>query len=112
MTPEEKRNGEIDRIRERHEDNELERQESARYQKHCREVLSAKLDMLKAKGVQKYVDQEFTVEFSAPADDTKPAPVAADPDLCRCGHPLFAHAAGLCLIGCNAEKCVDADTIP
>lgn len=81
-----------------------------------RESIASMLDMLRSKGVYKFKSTAldgFEVEFHAPTDDTKPAPVAADPDLCRCGHPLFAHAAGgMCLIGCNAEKCVDADTIP
>lgn len=38
--------------------------------------------------------------------ETKPvAKKDADADLCGCGHPEFAHTNGLCVLGCDAEKC-------
>ncbi len=30
---------------------------------------------------------------------------APEADECKCGHPLHAHMGGLCVLGCEVEKC-------
>lgn len=82
--------------------------------------LSALLDLLKAKGVTHYEGpvwdarkQEsffqakielLPASMPAPADD-KPDAKTPDPDVCACGHGIHEHQNGLCLHGCDEEKC-------
>lgn len=75
--------------------------------------LSALLDMLKAKGVTRYMGPcesfgpiDVTLGPVAPAetpDVKRPSPI--EPDTCACGHGLHEHQNGLCLHACEPEKC-------
>jgi hypothetical protein len=70
-------------------------------------------DLLREKGVRSFRSDALHIEMSPEA------PVAANPealrevlekasqseDGCKCGHPEYAHNAGLCLQGCDEEKC-------
>jgi len=74
--------------------------------------LAALLDLLKDKGVTRfegcYGEKSRLVKLEMlPPPDKAPREerAGADPDVCRCGHSLAEHNAGLCLAGCEVEKC-------
>lgn len=80
--------------------------------------LSMLLDLLQRKGVKRYAGPvlsarpdegvcETRVELElSPAPDMTPAEkTTVDPDACRCGHPETAHTNGLCLFGCEVDRC-------
>lgn len=76
------------------------------------DCLSMLLDLLQRKGVKKYhgpwsAEALGSVELElSPAPDMTPAEkTTIDPDACRCGHPETAHTNGLCLFGCEIERC-------
>jgi len=70
-------------------------------------------DMLRAKGVRSFEGlglrleleptQERVIEAALPA---KPPVAQGDDETCKCGHPHYAHQGGLCIHGCDVEKCV------
>jgi len=64
-------------------------------------------DVLRARGVSKWIDDGKTIEFF-PSVDSVPANASqsVDPEMCRCGHPEYHHVNGLCTAGCDAEKCL------
>ena len=77
--------------------------------------LEAAVAMLRRQNVAKFTDIAgggFTVEFF-------PAPIEAGPveksqaqdTKCACGHAMHEHnaSAGLCLLGCDPEKCAGAE---
>ena len=70
-----------------------------------RAELSRDLDMLRAKGVQRYDDGKLKLEFFA--EQSKPGPLerAKDADKCACGHASHEHGGGMCLLGCDPLKC-------
>ncbi len=62
-------------------------------------------DMCRAKGI-KLLDIPNNIKMEldpTPAKDT-PGPTT-DPDMCSCGHPEYAHTNGLCVTGCDPDKC-------
>lgn len=84
--------------------------------------LSALLDLLKAKGVTHYegpgnnsswmVRVDFGPAAAAPSPVLPDKPTTKDDekdeapdDVCRCGHDHAQHTNGLCLVGCDVEKC-------
>lgn len=70
--------------------------------------LDSALAMLKRQGVKSYVDVAgggFEVEFWPSSPDFKPSEALKDEDKCRCGHAQHEHNAGLCLLGCDPERC-------
>lgn len=76
-------------------------------------TISKLADMLKAKGVRVFRGAGIELEFEAPAaPNVEPDAPTADPDMCRCGHANHAHMNGLCVHGCEAEKCIPEDTAP
>ncbi len=77
------------------------------------EELARLCDVLRAKGVRVFTNSSggIHLEFGPPTEDSKPAAAGPDPDVCRCGHPNYAHTNGACLSGCNPENCVEPDTV-
>lgn len=84
-------------------------------------ALGALCDVLRSKGVRLYQahgvlgsgidDLRLELEPVAPGppDAAKPE---ADPDVCRCLHPHFAHVNGLCTMGCDVEACAPPAEAP
>jgi hypothetical protein len=74
-------------------------------------------DLLRSKGVRRYVGQfnssvcelEF---FPAEPPPLKDGPPKKDAEACNCGHPLHHHNNSLCLIGCTPDKCLGPDGAP
>ena len=65
-----------------------------------------RLDMLREKGVRSFEDGVLRLSL-APAEPPPHKPEAPAPDeTCRCGHLPYEHGdGGLCLKGCEVEKC-------
>lgn len=73
--------------------------------------LVALTDKLKERGVRSFSLGRFSVNFAAPeAPPLKEK--ASDGDACNCGHPLHHHNNGLCLIGCEPDKCAGPEGKP
>lgn len=70
-------------------------------------------DMLRSKGVAIFEGAGVKIEFGALESDVIDAHPGktADVDMCRCGHPLYAHMNGGCIEGCEPEKCIDPETL-
>lgn len=70
--------------------------------------------MLRAKGVKHFeLDHQGGVKMElGVADEKLPAMSAkeADPEQCRCGHPVWAHTNGLCVHSCDVETCAGPET--
>lgn len=68
------------------------------------------LDEMKRRGVRSFKFGELSVDF-APAE---PPPLKeakrVEADVCQCGHGFHAHQSGLCLAGCEPEKCLPEGT--
>ncbi len=66
------------------------------------------IDLLRKKGAKRFAGYGVDLELGpldAPAKgDAKRE--HADHDACKCGHELTEHQAGLCLRGCDIDKCV------
>lgn len=76
-------------------------------------ALLAFVDALRGKGVRTYKGpfEEGTIEIELGPALIPDAPQTAtekDKSLCGCGCPVYAHTNGLCLAGCEPEKCVEA----
>jgi hypothetical protein len=73
--------------------------------------LEAAVMMLRRHGVSKYTDVAgggFEVEFFAPVavDADSAIERTGEDDLCKCGHAMYEHTAGLCIKeGCDPTKC-------
>lgn len=92
-------------------DHAAERQRQREYAALERESLAAKLDLLKAKGVSRFVDPGGgSIEFFPQQSAEEPSKPEIDADLCRCGHPSYQHVQGLCAMGCKEEKCAGPAT--
>lgn len=66
-------------------------------------------DLLRAKGITAFEGGGIKLQFGsveAPVD-SGPEAKPDDPEVCRCGHPMYAHTNGGCLEGCELEQCVD-----
>jgi hypothetical protein len=80
-------------------------------------TLGALCDLLRAKGVRRYhgildgapCELEFLPPEAPPLKDSKPT---VDAETCHCGHGLHAHNAGLCLLGCEPDKCAGPEMKP
>ncbi len=64
----------------------------------------ALVDAMKARGVAKFTVDGVSVEFG-PVDVPLRDEKRVDDDMCPCGHGGHEHNAGLCLRGCDVEKC-------
>lgn len=72
------------------------------------------VDRLRGAGVKSYKGQFdgdlIELELGPPViAEPQPSKPEADPDKCRCGHMVYEHNQGLCLVGCDAEKCVEPE---
>lgn len=68
------------------------------------------IDQLRGKGIRVFKGPfgEGVVELElgpALVPDGPVGPEAKDPSVCACGCPVYAHTQGLCLAGCEADKC-------
>ncbi len=76
------------------------------------------IDELKARGLRSFSGtldgSPVVIEFGPPQErvsvDDKPV-VSVDNEACRCGHAGFQHQIGLCLLGCDPEKCIEPDKV-
>lgn len=70
------------------------------------------VDQLRARGVRRYRTSELELELGATESPSPPEmkPNAVPPDACKCGHPEYAHVNGLCVHGCDVEKCAPEET--
>lgn len=67
------------------------------------------LDEMKRRGVRTFKFGELEAEFApAEAPPMKESKAVAELDNCKCGHALHAHNGGLCLQGCEPDKCMEA----
>lgn len=70
---------------------------------------------LRAHGVSKFSDVPggaVSLEFHSTAPDVPAAKDAKglDVEMCKCGHPVHAHVAGLCVVGgCEPGKCAGGE---
>ncbi len=73
------------------------------------------IDELQKRGVKSFsglIDGEQVALEFGPL--TEPVPASApfvDPEQCRCGHAGFQHQSGLCILGCDPEKCIEPDKV-
>ena len=70
-------------------------------------IIGRLADMCRTKGIRMLdipnsVHLELESQAAALASQAGPA---ADPDLCRCGHPEHAHMNGLCIHACDVGRC-------
>lgn len=69
------------------------------------ETIGKLADMCRAKGVRVLdVPGSIRMELEQTQAPTSPKP-SSEPDICRCSHPVHAHMNGLCIHGCEPEKC-------
>jgi hypothetical protein len=71
------------------------------------------IDMLRAKGVKEFEGAGLRLVLNAlEAPVPESSAPATDPEMCRCGHAEYQHGpGGLCVSGCEAEKCLDPKLI-
>jgi hypothetical protein len=71
-------------------------------------------DVLHSKRVTRFSGAGIEIELSL-ADDfeanSKATEVPVNPDICRCGHPLYAHMNGGCIEGCEPDKCLSEEEL-
>ncbi len=72
--------------------------------------LLAFIDALRAKGVRTFkgplADSHVELELGPPVPVEVKAEKVVEADLCGCGHKTWEHGdRGLCLFGCEPEKC-------
>lgn len=61
--------------------------------------------VLRAQGVRVYQAGDVRLELEPHGTPEPTKTEAQDPDVCRCGHPTYAHVNGLCTMGCDVELC-------
>lgn len=69
------------------------------------EVVGRLADMLRAKGVKSIDVGGCKMELEPSQPKAEPSTSQADPDICKCGCPEYAHVNGLCINGCEPSKC-------
>lgn len=67
--------------------------------------LEALCVVLRAQGVRVYQSGDVRLELEPHGTPEPTKPETQDPDVCRCGHPTYAHVNGLCTMGCDVELC-------
>ena len=76
------------------------------------DALLSLVDSLRARGVRRYKAGDIELELgpleAPPPPDAKPG--ETPPDACKCGHAEYAHVNGLCVHGCDVEKCAPEET--
>ena len=72
-------------------------------------ALASVIDLLRSKGVSIYRADGLELQLG-PLPGAPHAVESASADRCKCGHPKWEHdsSSGLCLVGCDAETCVEA----
>lgn len=66
--------------------------------------------LLRRYGVKSMDCGGLKLEMGPPIDDSAPAKSpAVDIEQCRCGHGEHQHMNGLCVMGCEPEKCLRPD---
>lgn len=75
--------------------------------------LAALVDTLKARGVRAFSVDGIRVEFAPAAEPTPIAgPAEADPEICNCKCPVYAHVNRLCINGCEPGLCAGPEETP
>lgn len=64
------------------------------------------LDEMKRRGVRTFTFGELSAEFAPSEAPMRPEAKTLQTDTCQCGHGLHEHQSGLCLRGCEVDKCV------
>lgn len=75
------------------------------------ETIGRLADMCRRHGVKSIDVGGCKMELLPKEDTSAPAAKATDSELCRCGHPMYAHMNGLCTVsgGCDPSKCIDEE---
>lgn len=76
------------------------------------EVVSKLVDLCRLKGVRNLEVAGCKIELEPAQPKPEAQKPTTDPDMCRCGHAEFAHTNGLCVHGCESEKCEDKPEAP
>jgi len=71
------------------------------------ETIGKLADMCRSKGVRSIDVGGCKLELEPLPAKAEPSAPSSDPDMCKCGHPEFAHNNGLCIHACEPEKCVE-----
>ena len=70
------------------------------------EIVGKLADMCRSKGIRSIDVGGCKLDMGDVPAIATPKPTN-DPDVCRCGHQEHQHMNGLCVYGCDAEKCAD-----
>ena len=70
------------------------------------QLLGKLADMCRRKGVKTAHCGDVHLEMGTL--DAPPKKAQPDTEKCACGHPAYQHVHGLCLDGCEPDKCGEA----